>query len=310
MKKSIYFSWSFLAISLTAFAQDVTFFSSNQPLTSINPSFAGSNGLLRVQTSYQQESYRYSNYSDVVFFGGADGYIKRLNAGVGLSVISQSDIGGIYKTTQVNAIYAQHFSLMDNKLKIIPSFQVTYGEKRVDLSHFTFGNMGSTSVWGYTEPKGRKDYFDGSAGLLVNYKNFYGGATVFHLNQPDINLAGTSKLPARFSAYTSYNLHVSERTLINFSARLEAQHAYNYAQLAVNAVLFKHLIAGVGYTPDGYHPLLICLGYRNNFMSASMSYQGDFPTLHGQLPGRAGVNLSYNLRNKEQRKQLTNFESW
>lgn len=169
-------------------------------------------------------------------------------------------------------------------------------------------------------PSQTKRNFDASSGLLINYKNFYFGASVFHINQPDQGLLGSSKLARRLSIHSSYNLHISEKTVVNFFGRYERQHEFNLFQLNVNSLLFKHLILGLGsvYSWNGQKNFYFYgfsptanVGYRHNYFTIRASYEILLSTSTSYNSAKSfEVMLSFNLRNKEQRKILTDFEKW
>jgi hypothetical protein len=136
MKNHFYF---FVVLSVylqNSFAQDQIFFNSNQSLISLNPSFAGSNGGIRNQSSFS--SYKYSNFSYSSFYNGFDPYVKKLNAAVAVSYLGNfySALYGQTRQQDINVSYAQHFSVLSNKLKITPSLQVNYINSYSNLDYY------------------------------------------------------------------------------------------------------------------------------------------------------------------------------
>src|SRR5438045_8416220 len=88
-------------------SQDLMPMSISQSLISINPSFAGNNGMVRNQFYYRQlypslakDYYMLSNNADV--------FIKPLHAGVGVSV-THANWGSYYKGSTYGINYAQYF---------------------------------------------------------------------------------------------------------------------------------------------------------------------------------------------------------
>lgn len=219
---------------------------------------------------------------------------------------------GTLKTEKLSLGYAQQLSLFDGKLKLIPSLQLSYFEKNLDTRKLNFGsyiNPRRGFAWSpYTIPNTKKQNIDFSAGLLSNYKNFYLGTAIFHINQPDEGLLGVSKLPYRLLIHSSYNLHVSEKTVFNLFARFEKQQNFEGLSLNMKALLFKHLILGAGCTSDNLANFNF--GYRNNFFVVSLGYDMSKFRLLDNYTGSWEFMASFNLRNKEQRKTLTDFEKW
>ncbi len=289
------------------FAQDPLFTNTQQSLIYLNPSFAGSNSNIRYQSVFRNQ---WPNLSApyVTLYNSFDMYIKPLRGGIGLSWCNDNQSSGTLVTDRVDLTYAQHFSFMDNKLKIIPSLQVTYIQKYLDKTKLNFGSeiqprRGFT--WANEPvPFQTKRNIDFSSGLLINYKHFYFGTSVFHINQPDIGLFGASKLPARLSMFASYNLAMGEKSILHFVLRYEKQFRFYYYQLHINALISKHLIVGYGYKTNNC--LFGNLGYRNNYFSITGTYERYLDFGHDAYE----LTASFNLRNKEQSKLITDFERW
>lgn len=201
--------------------------------------------------------------------------------------------------------YAQHFTVND-KLKIIPSLQVGVFERRIDISQLHYGSWYPYN----TIPTDKKRNMDFSSGLLFQYNNrFYGGVSAFHINQPDEGLLNTSKLPLRLNVHASYNAILSEKTLVQFGTKYTYQSKnYQTLQLAANAVFSKHFVCGLNYTNGNIVGGI--LGYRANYFVATLNYFVAVSKLSGNTAGSWELALSFNLRDKENRKKLTVFEAW
>jgi type IX secretion system PorP/SprF family membrane protein len=214
-----------LFFSIEISAQDPIFLNANQSLIYFNPSFAGSNGGVRNQLSYSRQwpllSERFISYAN-----SFDMYVKPLRAGVALTYMIDDVFYGKPRTTTLSFAYAQHL-VLGAHIKIIPSVQFSYRQKSLDVSHLSYGDpidprMGI--IWNNPSvvPARMVTSVSASAGMLVNVrKDLYIGAYLFHMNQPDEGLMGTSKLPSRFLFHTSYNLKVSEKTRFQFFYRFE-----------------------------------------------------------------------------------------
>ena len=297
-----------IAFVFTTKAQDALFTNTQQSLLYLNPSFAGSNGFIRHQSVFRNQWPNLSG-SYVTFYNGFDMYIKKLKGGLGLTYLKDDQANGTLVTDRIDLTYAQHFSFMEGNLKIIPSLQATYFQKHLDNTKLIFGSQIDPRRgfgWVQTEPipYQTKRNVDFSSGILVNYKHFYFGTSVFHINQPDEGLLGSSKLPVRLSMFASGYIPIGEKSLLNILIRYERQIPFYYYQLCANVLLYKHLIIGYGYKTNN------CLhgniGFRHNYFSIIASYARylDFGNYAYEL------TASFNLRNKEQSKQLVDFEKW
>ena len=311
--RKIYFLYFAILIFSNGFSQDPLFTNTSQSLMYLNPSFAGSNGGIRNQFSYRNQ---WPNLSGTFFtyLNSFDAYIKPIKGGVSFSAMMDNQARGTLITSGLGIAYAQHLSFLDGKLKIIPSIQGSYFRVSLDKTKLNFGdpiNSRRGFVWSQPTqaPSQTKSNFDFSTGLLANYKNFYLGTSVFHINEPDEGLLGTSKLPYRLSINSSYNLHLSEKTLINFFVNYQKQQYFQFLHLNINALLYKHLIIGSGFK-SYYSATNFNLGYRANYFVLSYSFDVAISKLSGNTAGSHEFMASFNLRNKEQRKILTDVERW
>lgn len=306
MKKTILLGILILSFTISN-AQDPSFYNSNQSLIYLNPSFAGSNGGIRNQASYRnqwpQTSYNFSTYLNTV-----DLYIKAIRGGLAVSAMHDDVYSGLLKTTKISLSYAQYLGLLKGTLKVIPSVQFSYAKRTADYGSLSFDDP-RTSQWGITEPNSSKQYFDFGAGLLVNYKNkLFIGTSFFHINQPDGGLLWTYKLPVNFNFHASYNFKLSEKSCLQALYRTNSQSMFWTNRLGLNLVSFNHLITGIGLV--NWEEPVLSAGYRNNYFNLLIGYDFTLSKLAGNTAGNWELHASFNLRNKEQRKQLTSFESW
>ena len=116
--KKIFVFFAFMFGFLVVDAQDPIFLNTNHSLLYLNPSFAGSNGGIRNQLSYRNQWPNLSG-NFVTYLNSFDAYIKPLNAGIAVSYLHDDIARGLLKTNRINLVYAQHFNLFENKLKIV-----------------------------------------------------------------------------------------------------------------------------------------------------------------------------------------------
>ncbi|MGZ3901498.1 MAG: type IX secretion system membrane protein PorP/SprF, partial [Bacteroidia bacterium] len=153
-----------------------------------------------------------------------------------------------------------------------------------------------------------KENINISSGLLANYNHFYAGVSVFNINQPDEGLFGSSKLPYRLSVHASYNLILSEKALVHFFARYQKQQSFYYYQFDVSCVLFRNLILGAGYKYSSSQFAFI--GYRHTLFTVQFDYENYYSSLSGGNLNAYEISASFNLRQKDLRKALVDFEKW
>lgn len=297
-----------IALSLRLNAQDPVFTNIPQSLIHLSPSFSGSNGGLRYQGIYRNQWFNLSS-PYVTFYNSVDAYIKPIRGGMSLAYMHDNQADGTLITNRIDLSYARHLSFPDQKLKIVPSVQFSYFQKTLDQSKLIFGSQIDPRrgyVWGpvYTTRYATKSNIDFSAGLLVNYNHFYFGGSVFHITQPEEGVQGHSKLPARLSLFTSYNLFIGDKVLLNAICRFEKQQNFQNLSFGINALFLQHVIVEAGGASHAAHG---SLGYRHDFFTVTGSYIAAVNSLNGSSYELAA---SFNLRNKEDRKLVKDMERW
>ena len=313
MKKIFVLSLALLTAVLSA--QDATFLNTNQSLINLNPSFAGSNGGLRNQLSYRNQwpglSSRFVTYSN-----SFDAYLKPIQGGIAFSVLTDDAGHGTLKTSEFKIAYAQHLNFRENKLKVIPSVQVGYSTKTLDVQNLHFGDIidpRAGYVWDDRNiiPSPNKAYFDLGAGLLVQYKkDLTMGISFSHLNQPNVGLLEDLKLPYRLNVHTSYYLRLSDKTMLQLFYKYQQQGDFSNSLFCLNALLAKHYIVGLGYYSSD--AIMLNVGYRNNFFSVQLGYDVGVSKLNPSVigPGSWEAHIGFNfLRQKSLTENLT-FEDW
>jgi len=299
-----------LLFTIKVFSQDPIFYNTNQSLVYLNPSFAGTNGLIRNQFLYRNQWPTLSaNY--ITYYNGTDAYIQKTKSGLSFIYLHDDIRNGLLKRDEFHLAYAQHISLFDGRGKLIPSVQFGYFVRTLDRTKLNFGDMIDSSFvspWDYIIPSGRKSNFDFSAGLLFNYEHLYFGFSAFHINQPDEGLLGVSKLPVRFSGYFSYNLHIGDRTIFQAQVNYQNQNNFNEVVIGGNFLLFNSWLLGASY--KSLDAIVVRTGYRQKYFTLQIGYDVTVSKLSGNTAGSWELSASFNLRNKEERSQLLDMERW
>lgn len=306
IKKSHVLSLLLTSLFATINAQDAKFLNNQQSLVHLNPSFAGSNGGVRVQSIHSAQP-NYGNYSS--YYSGADVYLKKIKGGLAITYLHEDWNRGMFNTSNLSLSYAQYFSVAENKIRIIPSLQLEVIQNKFDPEKMSFSHAlnlsGGLPSHGFGAAR-QKHNLGFSSGLLVNYKRFYFGASVFHINQPNIGLLGDNYLPARFNLYSSANFDLITWLKTNVSVRYDYQAASAIASLNMNNLIVKHILLNVGINTRSFAN--VGLGYRANFFSISAGYGWYYDPGPFEQSKIMELSLSLNVRAKEHRKSLTDFE--
>lgn len=287
-----------ILVAVKSFSQDHAFLNTNQSLINLNPSFAGSNGFIRNQSSFK--SNMGSPSTGYTALNSFDAYIKPIKAGIAVSALTNNFANGVLINNKLSFSYAQYFSLLKGKIKLIPSLKLTYAERLMSLEK-TWAPSASVNP-----PSAKINYLDLSTGFLATYKDrLYAGFSISHLNRPDHDVFpyGYS-----FTYHISYNLKLSEILQMQILGQVQSQAAYASSYVVVNALLYKQIIAGLGLKSS--QTPVFNLGYRNNYfiLLAGYNVQGNSTSEYSKRSFE--VHASFNLRKKELRQTINSFETW
>lgn len=285
-----------IASSYVGNAQDILFANPVQTLLKTNPSFAGSAGAMRGQVTVMDQWPSLPGRL-LATYGGVDTYVEKLHGGIAISGL-YSDFGrSMFGTSELNVTYAPVFELRNKQIKLTPSLQAGYLQVR-DESLLKC----ATPFAG----KASKQNLDLSAGLLMNYRNFYFGLSCFHLTQPDMGLYGPSQLKSRLTFNASYNFMLNSESLLNLGIVAGRQDSYQFANFSGNLILQKRYLLGVGYISGD--AAYCTAGYRAKQFSISGGYNFTVSKLAGNTQGAYILSFGMNL-SKEQDKPLKAFEA-
>jgi type IX secretion system PorP/SprF family membrane protein len=304
MKTKIILQIIALGFMTNVFAQDAILENTNQSLVYLNPSFAGSNGGIRMQNNYRNQwpniPYNIINYQTCT-----DVYLKAIKGGLAFTASSDNQSKGLLKTRQFGLVYAQHCSSDNGKLKITPSFQLNYVQINLDIDNLGFHYPYN---YPYSPPASVKKNLDLSTGLLINYKDFFIGGTVKHFNQPDLGVFGPSKWPPLYRFHTSYTKKWNDKNLVQAIVIFNGQGNFRQLLFGTNAVIAKYLLLGLSYY--NLDALTVNVGYRDNYVSAKVGYGAVLNRLAGNTAGTWQFSCAFSFVKQRERTLLQNFETW
>ena len=291
MKRSLFFIPVIAICALPGNAQDSRFSNSNQNLIHLNPSFAGSNGGLRHQTSYRDQwlnisgSYSYLNSS-------TDFMIRPLKGAAAIEVFSSSS-GDVFSSQGAAITYARHLKLCEGRLTVMPSIRVMYTSRKANFSNLTFGQI--NTQWGFHMPmSARKDVISFSTGFAAMWGDrLTGGAYFFHVNQPDEGLLGVSPLRMRTVVHAGYTFYKGDKHQAQLLGIVGGQGSYRYTQIALNALLFRHVICGAGYHSND--AVFVNAGFHHRDFNVVLAYDVVVSRLAGNTGGTLELGASFSL---------------
>jgi hypothetical protein len=194
-----------LSILITVFSssilfaqQDHLFASTGQQKLSINPSLAGNIEGLNIQTLYAFNTKGLEPYNAA--YTGVDYGGKKFSFGLSYNFFGLNN--KVYNSNQID-LSSNYKIRLNGKLTLIPSLQVSYFERKLDLSKLSFEDYVSSNYrcfpqtylpWGDGYIINKKRNIGVSSGLLLDInKKITFGIAVYDINQPDQGLLGVEK---------------------------------------------------------------------------------------------------------------------
>ncbi|MBL7931061.1 MAG: PorP/SprF family type IX secretion system membrane protein [Bacteroidia bacterium] len=268
----------FIVAFFKGHSQDAYFSNTNQSLLYLNPSFAGTNGLFRIQTIAEVQDYN-SKRSFVTSFTSLDAYIGKIKGGLAFSYLYDDYSKGQLKTSAYSLSYAQHIFLKEKKFRVIPSVQGSFQSKQLNVDNINYGdtiNRRSHTIFnvGNALPSPDKSFFDLSIGILAQNRESSFGVAVFHINQPDEGLLGELNLPLRINVHGAYNFRLNDETNLSLAGCYVNQNAFWDAHLNLNLLWSNELFIGAGI-------------WRSKVFTANLGFQANV--------FRLGFGYNYNL---------------
>lgn len=240
-------------------AQDPIFTQYFMVPQTVNPAFTGFMETTSVGVLHRSQwpDAKLKINSDYAFLNT---WAEEMNSGLGVSFLSQRESFTDYSLSLVNASYCYRVEISDDWY-FHPALEVGYGSKSYgfqnlileDQLNIDTGTIDPTSIdrLALNEKIG---YFDVGAGVLFNNEDCWIGASLRHLNKPDISftMAGNLPLDMFFSLNAGYEFKTSNftSTLLPFDSKLLITANYmqqgNYNRMDIGAgLIFERVFVGV-----------------------------------------------------------------
>lgn len=289
-----------------------------------NPAFAGGAHAPRLIANYRNQwSSLGSNFVTSTF--SVDNYFERLNSGVSLLLLSDSQGAGRLKTTEISGQYAYQIRLNDkNYLRL--GTQATYLSRSIDNSTLTFGDQyydngkglngnASTDPLAISaiKPIHKPDFSTGA--LFYNQKTWLGLA-VNHLARPIISAStvDTTRLYTKWTVSGGFNIPLAN--LYSNSANMEREFTLSptfllkkqggasqldaglyltYTPLTLGAWYRGIPIKRAGTTSVNHDAVILLVGYRLEKLSIGYSYDLTISKLGPSTGGTHEISIAYLL---------------
>jgi type IX secretion system PorP/SprF family membrane protein len=282
----------------SAIAQDPVFTQFYANPLYLNPALAGSNICPRVCINYRNQWPAISG-TYITTSASFDRFVYPIKSGIGVLVMNDRAGQGTLSTTNISAVYSKQIRIT-REFAINAGFQATYGEKVLDWSKLTFGDMIEDHrgfIYNTQELPGRnkKTFVDFSAGLVGFSKRYFVGAAVHHLTQPDEGLIGTSKLPVKFTGHAGAVIPIGDKNAeASISPNILYQQQQDFRQFNLGVYFTKGaLVAGLWYrNQDSF---IVLLGIQKGVFKAGYSYDVTVSKLTNATAGSHELSIGFNF---------------
>lgn len=246
-------------------AQDPIFTQYFMVPETLNPGFTGflettSAGVLH-RTQWPDLNFRVD--TDFAFINT---WREEMNSGIGINILSHREKFTNYNYTQLNLSYAYRVQISDDWF-FRPAIEVGFGNKSYGFQNIVLEdqiNIGAGTIDPVSmDPvllNSKLNFFDVTAGMLINNENSWFGASLKHLNRPNISFTENGNVPLEmfFSFNAGYEFKLADyidvivfpyETKVLLTTNYMTQGEYSRLDLGAGLV-FKRLFFGVTAATD------------------------------------------------------------
>lgn len=321
------FLFLLLALSISAWSQDVSFSQFYTNPLYLNPAFAGSVGVPRVALQYRNQWHAFDN-AFTTYSAAADFPVDKLRGGLGVNFINDAQANGALNTYQVNAAYAVNVRLSEHYW-FNGGVQAGYYQNSLNVDELIFAdnldpNFGNNGVSGevglITDPN--YSYIDFSTGVLVYSQKLFFGLAAHHLNEPSQSFVSGNnddvklnrKYSAHFGAKLPVYLHGHHRKKFDISPQLILQTQGEFQQINYGLFVAKRgLATGVWFRQNlglQYDAVIFLVGFVRKKWQFTYTYDMTVSGLWGESGGTSEVSLVFLLREIKKGRALPFFDKY
>lgn len=307
----------FLIVSKLVFGQDPGFSQFFANPIYLNPALTGTSEnprtVLNYRNQWPQKGTTYSTYSV-----SYDQLSKKLNTGFGIQVYHDKELNKVLNTSSANFSYSYHLKLNESSFMTM-GLQGGIVLKQFDASGLTFpseidqisGNITSSSPIIYSDEK--KVYPDFAVGAVGQHNDFFWGASVHHLTQPDESiLVGDQKgkLPMKVTVHAgarSRKLHhglLSRPFTVSPNILYQQQGSFKQLNIGVYMIEKSFLFGGwyrnnIDIRPDA---IIAMVGFAKEKFQFGYSFDFTLSELSNYSHGSHEITLTFFIKNKEEKR--------
>ena len=307
--------------SAVAVGQDISFSQFYTNPLYLNPAFSGSVGVPRVALQYRNQWHNFNN-AFTTYSAAFDMPVEKLQGGIGLNILNDSQGNNLINSMQMNLSYAVYLQISEN-YRLHGGLQAGFNQNSLNTSELIFsdnvdpnyGNHGtSTELTNLSDPN--YNYVDFSTGFLIYSKRIFYGASIHHLTEPKQSYysgqENVSKLPRKYTGHFGARLPVylygHYRKKFDISPQLIVQSQGNFQQFNYGLFATKHgLTAGTWFRQNfglRYDAVIFLVGFIKESWQFMYSYDFTVSGLRGDSGGTSEVSLSFLLKKIDRKQPL------
>ncbi len=242
----------------------------------LNPAFAGSARCPRIVFNYRNQWPNISGTFVTTSFS-YDMRVEAVSGGLGIHFLNDRAGMGTMGITRFSGMYAYQLAIT-REFSMAFGFEATYGQKKLDWSKLTFGDMIDPKygfIYNTNETKNQSvvSYPDFSAGVLGFSKRFYAGFAVFHLTEPEEGfLTPGSPLPMKYTGHAGAVIPLDGRYgQSNISPNIIYQQQQDFRELNLGLYLTKGpIVGGLWYRNED--AVVAMVGFQQDPVRMGYSY--------------------------------------
>ncbi len=179
----------------------------------LNPGFTGTTKQHRFISNFRTQWPSISQ-TYVTFAASYDHYKPSLNSGFGILASTDKAGSADLRSTNIAALYSYKVQLAD-KWIVSPGVYIGYGVRDLNFNKLVFGDqldITDNRIFDDTIDPIRNafnntSYFDFGSGIVVYNEKFWGGFSIYHMNEPNHSLLDEeSILPMKYSLHAGVRI--------------------------------------------------------------------------------------------------------
>lgn len=246
-------------ISLNDYAQDPIFTQYSLIPETLNPAFTGFQYNWRAGIIHRRQWPDGNRVIDTDY-----GFLNKMvgeHSGIGMTFLNDREAFTNYNYAQVNMAYSYKVEI-DYDWNFRPALEVGYGQKSFNFHNLLLEDQINTSTGaisnssidqGVLNAKSQVHFIDISAGFVIDNQDGWFGASIKHLNRPDISFTGYANVPLDMflSIHGGYSFEIEntpsniipENTKLLITGNYMRQSQFNRLDFG-SALKFESLIVG------------------------------------------------------------------